>query len=698
MAIREITYLDRLGCKNTDAVVGAVKARCAGMLTLTVILFLQTVPGGNSLMASERRLEPKRLFSLLDLDTPGMQKVKAAVVAGDLARAEEELLNYMRNRDNVRVQTPWRERAEHKGRYASKEGLVIADDALKHLFGGHPGDHERLFPAQQFGKDINWKSNAVRDREWIWHFNMMPVWRTLAKAYWHTGDEKYAQEFFRQIDDWVVKNPPDGNMTTWRRIDAGIRTAGSWPDAYFHCLTSPSLTPRTHAHILLGFYEHAVFLHSRRFTGMNHGLFEARGLLFISVIFPEFKDVAAWRKNALGHLSTQILKQVGSDGGHGEKCPAYHRACIHIFQSAFDLARLNGVEVPETYARRLEKMYEFSMLASLPDGTAPRIGDTWHHSERRLLAEGAKLFKRKDMAYVASAGAKGTAPEATSVCLKPSGFCVMRDGWDEKSQYLLMKWKYGGWHSHFDDLSIILASGGQTLLDDSSTIDYHGGGRPKSRATASHSTVAIRGRNRPSDLRQTRLNQWLRGTDVDYVDASGPATRQGHTHRRRIAYVRGKYWVMIDDVRSKKKGTDRVDLYFQFAPGEIRLDGLTTRTDFKQGAGLMVEVMEVPGLTAHREEGWIAAKYKVVKPRPRVRFSVKAIPVTLATLLFPYEGKAPQVRMEKLPLSEDNEKKGVLGLRIRINDRDHLIFFAPAEREFSYRDSKLRGPVAFLQD
>ena len=662
--------------------------------TLMLAMLSQMLLPGNSLRASERRLEPKRLFSLLDLDTPGMEKVKAAAEAGDFNRAEEEMLNYMRNRDNVRTRIRWRKRAEHTGTYASKEDLAIADDALKHLFGGHPGDHERLFPAQQFGKDIDWKSNAVKDREWIWHFNMMPFWRTLARAYWHTGDEKYAREFFRQIEDWVARNPPDGNHTSWRRIDAGIRTAGSWPDAYFHFLTSPSLTPATHTHILLGFYEHAVYLHSSRFGSRNHGLFAARGLFFVSVLFPEFKDAKAWRDNAQGHLTKQILMQVGSEGCHIEKCPYYHRACISIFQSTLDVARLNDIQVPENYSKRLEKMYEFSMLISLPDGTAPRIGDTWHQPESRLLKKGANLFQRRDMGYVATVGAKGTAPKQTSVCLKPSGFCVMRDGWGQKSQYLLLKWKYGGWHSHFDDLSIVLAAAGRILLDDSSTIDYHGGGRPKSRATCSHSTIAIEGRDRPSELGHTKLNQWLHATDIDYVDATGPASRDGRMHRRRIAYVRGKYWVMIDDVRGKEKGTDRVDMYFQFAPGEVRIDGLTARTDLKDGANLIVKVMEVPGLTAHEEEGWIAIKYKAVKPRPRVRFSVKGLPVTLVSLLYPYEGAIPDITMEKLTLPEDVQRKGVLGLQIGINDRKDVIFFAPEGCEFSYRGSKLRGPVA----
>jgi heparan-sulfate lyase len=669
----------------------------AMVLVFTLILWNCQRAKEKTGQAPETRLSPKRLFSLLDLNTPGMEKVREAVQADSYTSAEEELMKYLRNRDNVNTSSLWSDRVKREAGYASKEDMTIADEALKHRFGGHPGDHERLSHGHQFGKDIDWKYNPIEDREWIWHFNMMPFWKSLARAYKHTGDEKYAREFFRQIDGWVVTNPPDGNHTTWRRIDAGIRTAGPWPYTYFHFLDAPSLTPSTNTRILLSLYEHAVYLHSSAFTRANHGLFEARGLFFISVLFPEFKDAEAWRENARGHLTDQILKQVSVNGGHQEICPYYHIDCLDIFLTAYDLARMNNLTFPAAFTKRLEKMYEFFMLTSLPDGTAPRIGDSWHLPVEGILAEGAERFNRKDLEYVATAGASGIVPNRTSVCFEPCGYCVMRDGWDEKSQYLLLKWKYGGWHSHFDDLSIILASGGRILLDDSSTEDYHGGGRPKSRATVSHSTIAINGQDRPSELRQTKLNQWLQGMDIDYVDASGPVTSNGHTHRRRIAYIRDKYWVMIDDVRGNKKDTDQVDMYFQFAPGKVQIDGFTARTDFKEGDNLMVKVMEIPGLTAQQEEGWIAVEYKVVKPRPRVQFSVKKVPMKLTSLLYPYEGDVPDITMEKLTLSEDVEEKGVFGLSIRINGREDLIFFAPRQYEFTYQDTKLSGPVACIQ-
>ncbi|NQT81762.1 hypothetical protein HQ563_01975 [bacterium] len=84
-----------------------------------------------------------------------------------------------------------------------------------------------------------------------------------------------------------------------------------------------------------------------------------------------------------------------------------------------------------------------------------------------------------------------------------------------------------------------------------------------------------------------------------------------------------------------------MDMCFQFAPGEAGHDVLTARTELKEGANLMVTVMPAPRLIAHEEKGWMAVKCKVVKPRPRVRFSVKRLPVTLVTLLNTCEGKIP---------------------------------------------------------
>jgi len=56
------------------------------------------------------------LFKLLNLDYPGLEKVRAAVSSGDLAAARHELAEHLRHREKPRWKWDWRARPEHKSR------------------------------------------------------------------------------------------------------------------------------------------------------------------------------------------------------------------------------------------------------------------------------------------------------------------------------------------------------------------------------------------------------------------------------------------------------------------------------------------------------------------------------------------------------------------------------------------------------
>ena len=73
-------------------------------------------------------------FELLNLDYPGLEKVKTACDAGDTLRAAEELLAYYRSRTGV--STPDLD-LEHLSLSERERGW--ADDALEHTFYVHDG-------------------------------------------------------------------------------------------------------------------------------------------------------------------------------------------------------------------------------------------------------------------------------------------------------------------------------------------------------------------------------------------------------------------------------------------------------------------------------------------------------------------------------------------------------------------------------
>ena len=90
---------------------------------------------------------------------------------------------------------------------------------------------------------VDWLFNPTKAKgpfnpEWTWQLNRMQPWRTPARAYTATRDEKYARAFARQLEDWLVQTggvPAEkgynGVGSPWRTIEEGLRLTGSWADA-----------------------------------------------------------------------------------------------------------------------------------------------------------------------------------------------------------------------------------------------------------------------------------------------------------------------------------------------------------------------------------------------------------------------------------------------------------------------------------
>ncbi|MCK4626869.1 MAG: heparinase II/III family protein, partial [Phycisphaerae bacterium] len=432
----------------------------------------------------------KILLKRLDLDRPGLEKVKAA--ADDPAKAANELLAYYRARKSVKHFVNRADRAKSLGKYATGRDLRIADDALKHIFYG-----------SDRGKDIDWTTNPSPNPGLIWTLNNMRFWGAMSKAYWHTGDEKYAREWCFQLRDWARKNPVDReyhvSTMPWRRIEAGMR-GRYWMDLYQRFLDSPSFTPEVLVTFLNSCYDHASYL-VEHFTRQNHGLFEAEGAGFIAIMFPEFKDAKGWLDKVIRHQNEQIKIQVRPDGHQIEQAINYHDACLNMLSRTHELAKMNGLtETKESgYAGRLEKMAEVLMKLSLPDGSSAVFGDTKSPMRlRRNLAKWADVFGRKDFLYVATAGAEGTEPKQTAYALSDSGFYSMRSGWDENAVCLVLKCGPGGFfHCQPDNGTFELYAAGRRLMPDSGTYVYHGNpaGRNWFRQTRVHQTLTLDGKN-----------------------------------------------------------------------------------------------------------------------------------------------------------------------------------------------------------
>ena len=531
------------------------------------------------------------------------------------------------------------------------------------------------------GDDINWESNKYKPdepaftKEWTYGLNRFYHWRTLGQAYWTTGDERYAKEWIAQMRDWVEDNPwplfGTGNGTlTWRTIEAGIRTSGSWPDSLYHFLGSPSLTPDDLVTFLKSWIEHAHHLMRITVEHPEHGgnwvTMECNGLAHLGIMLPECKDALLWLKTASDRLHMEMQRQVYPDGAQKELTTGYHQVALHNFVGLYKIAHHNDVALPEDYLDRLERMYEYNLKAMTPERRLPPLNDAGYTGVSSSLKEGAELFDRSDFLWAATAGIEGTAPDYTSVAFPYAGQYVMRSGWDQDDRYLLFEsGPYGIGHQHEDKLSMFAYAYGRPLLTEAGTYSYD---RSKYRryvlGTWAHNTILVDGEQQHrGGLRETYEtddpldNLWIHNDVFDAADGvyqSGYGKKRDTSvvHERSVVFVRPDYWVVVD--RLHAKGQHEYDILWHLNNDAAARNAKTLAAwGSDQGvANLMVTPAPTNGLDLEivvgRDDpvlGFAPAKKK--KPIPVLDYKLQAKgPVVVAWVLTPFPTDRPDIKAE----------------------------------------------------
>ena len=256
------------------------------------------------------------LFDAMDLDYPGLEKVREDVGRKDYEAAKKDYVQYLKTREYPRWVFDWRKVRNPENRIPGYD-RTAADKVASNLL-------ESCSIPHQFGDTIDWSINPtpLKYVEWTYQLSRHPFWITLGQAYQATGDEKYAQAFVRQMRSWVQSNLlPDNsanvNWSRWRTIETGIRTLRAWPESFYYFLDSPSFDDESVIMMVKSFHEHG--LHLRAYPQRNNWLtMEMNGLFHIGILFPEFKESKEWCEYASRRLYEEEQTQVYPDGAQVE--------------------------------------------------------------------------------------------------------------------------------------------------------------------------------------------------------------------------------------------------------------------------------------------------------------------------------------------------------------------------------------------
>ena len=616
------------------------------------------------------------VFSLLNLDYPGLEKVKALHQEGKDADAAKALLDYYRARTNVKTPDVNLKKDEQK----------MADEALQHTFFAHKGYQ----PSFNYGEDINWRYWPVKDNELRWQLHRHKWFTPMGKAYRVSGDEKYAVEWTKQYIDWIKKNPLvkinkneyelTGNTQlkddaenvrfAWRPLEVSNRLQDQTSQFQLF-LPSPSFTPEFLTEFLVNYHKHAIHILGNYSAQGNHLLFEAQRMIYAGAFFPEFKEAAAWRKSGIDIMNREINVQVYNDGGQFELDPHYHLAAINIFCKALNIADLNGFrnEFPQEYLDTIEKMIVFYANVSFPDYTNPCFSDAKLTNKKEMLKNyrsWSKMFpKNQFIKYLATDGKEGALPEYLSKGFLKSGFFVFRNSWGTDAMQMVVKaGPKAFWHCQPDNGTFELWFNGRNLFPDTGAYVYAGSAevmklRNWFRQTRVHNTLTLDGRNLETTQSVTGL--WQPEGKEQILVTENPGYK-GLKHRRTVFLVDQAYFVIVDEATGNARGT--VNLNYHFREGEVNVDAEKNMvtTAYEGPSNVKLQCFPEKSASLRAEEGWRSTAYRQRVARTSVAFDTNkddAEAVRYITVIYPVKDVAAYPVLEAKFLNKGYDEKGV---------------------------------------
>lgn len=633
--------------------------------TFKIIMLLTLVCFAGKANAQELKSEA---FSLLNLNHPGLEKVKALHQEGKDEEAAKALLQYYRTRTDVKSPD-----IDLQNLKISAQEQKWADDGLEHTFFVHKGYQ----PSYNYGKDINWEYWPVKDNELRWQLHRHKWFTPMGKAYRISGDEKYAKEWTMQYIDWIRKNPltpmtkehyelisageVKGNAENvrfaWRPLEVSNRLQDQ-TSQFLLFVPSPSFTPEFLTEFLVNYHKHAVHILGNYSDQGNHLLFEAQRMIYAGAFFPEFKDAATWRKSGIDILNREIHVQVYPDGGQFELDPHYHLAAINIFCKALRMADVNGFrnEFPQGYLDTIESMITFYSNICFPDYSNPCFSDAKlgeKPAEVKNYKDWTKIFpENEQIRWFATEGREGKRPENLSKGFLKSGFFTFRNGWDENATAMVVKaGPQGFWHCQPDNGTFELWFNGKNLFPDSGAYVYAGEGevmklRNWFRQTMVHNTLTLD--NKTLETTESVTKHWQPEGDVQILVTENPGYKD-LKHRRTVFFVDNTYFVIVDEAAGAAQG--EVNLHYQLCEGNVNLDPktLTVTSDFEGNSNVKLQCFAPKGTTLKTEEGWRSTAYRKRVERTAVAFNVNkgnAEAVRYITLIYPTENSAKAPKLE----------------------------------------------------
>ena len=611
------------------------------------------------------------------------------------------------------------------------------------------------FSDLNFGADVDWHLEPISgkrspmkhwkqfdeldadetgDKKIVWELNRHQHFFTLGAAFWLTKDERFAETFVRHLESWMEQNSPGAGVNWVSSLEIAFRGM-SWIWAFNFFKDSKCVTPEIFCKALKYLYLHGRHIEkhlSTYYSPNTHLTGEALGLYYLGTQLPFLNRANHWRKTGEEILLGEIERQIQKDGVYFEQTTWYQRYTADFYAHFLILKTLGGeneigTELAENIENRLPSALDFLMYITRPDGTTPIIGDddggrmlplanAKSDDFRGTLAVGAVLFERGDYKFVAGEvseeivwllGFEGVKafqnlpankPEKNSYAFETGGYFVMRDGWADTDNYLLIDCgevgALSGGHGHADTLAVNLALQGKTLLVDSGTYTYHESSEQRDyyRSTAAHNTLTIDGKSSSEPAEkfswktkaEPQVSSWIAEQRFDFFQGSHDGYQRDSdapaVHQRSVLFLKNDYWIVRDYVETASAHDYALNFHFDGATNPAVEDALNGGLCVGESApeadsGFRLFTFGDNG-GWQKNDGWISTNYGKKIRSPFLRFASQGVGAQeFFTFILPSENGFEQ------PEVYETSVAGGRAFVINYQDYSDLLVFADSNEQ-----------------
>lgn len=530
-----------------------------------------------------------KLFEVINLDYPGLEKVKSHYEANEHYYAAYELLKYYRNRSeisnpNINLINP----------SITVFDQNIADQALQNRFyvrnfkESVDNGAEVYYSFIKDGKiDWNFIPEEIKDQEFKSQIHRHQWMLPQAKAYRVNQDEIYIASWMRVYNDWLNTFPcPEGsvdkNTVQWYGLQPAERVLDQI-NIMPHFIQSESFTPEWLSTFLTAFADHVECIRKNYFSdGSNIYVTQVQSVVTAGMLMPEFKKSTEWLNEGAQKISEQVTEQFLEDGVQVELDPSYHLGVVDGFYNIYKLAQLNNKLslFPSDYIEKLKKAARFFMDIVYPNYSIDNFNDTRSSSlTKSVILKNLRKYMEmfpddKEIQWMATEGKLGTKPTKLVQVYDASGYYMLRSGWESNSTMMVLKNNNNPankWHCQPDNGTFGIYRNGRNFCPDAGVYSYGGtsesnADRAAFAATKMHNTMTRNAKDIAKGYMNGKLLKQESANNVELLVTENQSYSD-LTHRRAVFFVNKQFFVIVDEGYGTGS-TPTVNLNFNLCPGK----------------------------------------------------------------------------------------------------------------------------------